>query len=111
MSPRYSALLWLAQRLSALVLAFCVVVHLATIIVAVQSGITAAEILDRTQSSVLWFLFYSLFVIAVAIHAPIGLRNIAREHFGWGHGIEAATSLFGLLLLAMGFRAVWGVFS
>ena len=36
MSPRAEALLWGAQRASAAVLAVCVVVHLATIIYAVQ---------------------------------------------------------------------------
>ncbi|XKE44391.1 hypothetical protein LG302_13575 [Halomonas organivorans] len=111
MSPRHSAYLWLAQRVSAMVLAFCVLVHLITMIIAVQGGLTAAEILARTQGSTLWFLFYSLFVIAVAIHAPIGLRAIAREHLKWGSIIEIAVTVIGLLLLTLGFRAVWGVFS
>ncbi|PMR68247.1 succinate dehydrogenase [Halomonas heilongjiangensis] len=111
MSPRHSAFLWLAQRVSALVLAFCVLVHLITMIIVVQGGLTAAEILARTQGSIPWLLFYSLFVIAVAIHAPIGLRHIAREHLKLGSGVEVIVSLFGLLLLILGSRAIWGVFS
>ena len=40
------ARLWYAQRVSAIVLAVCVVVHLATMIYAVRGGLTAAEILS-----------------------------------------------------------------
>ena len=73
------SLLWLAQRASAAVLALCVVVHLATMIVAVRGGLTAAEILGRTRGSVAWAAFYGVFVVGVAIHAPIGLRTIVAE--------------------------------
>lgn len=111
MSPRNSAFLWLAQRVSAMILAFCVVVHLITMIIVVQGGLTAAEILSRTQGSIMWFLFYSLFVVAVTIHAPIGLRYIAKEHLKLGISVEIIVTLFGLLLMAMGFQAIWGVFS
>ena len=37
MSPRGAARLWMAQRATAVILAFCVVVHLATIILAVRA--------------------------------------------------------------------------
>ena len=49
MSVRSQVLLWGAQRVSALVLALCVVVHLVTIIFAVRNGLSAAEILGRTR--------------------------------------------------------------
>ena len=112
MSPRHVAILWAAQRISAAALALFVVVHLATMIYAVQGGLTAEEILGRTQGNVAWLLFYGGFVIAAAIHAPIGLRNIAMEHFGWrGPSLEVVMGLIGLLLLILGFRAAWGVFS
>jgi fumarate reductase subunit C len=52
-------MLWLAQRASAAVLAICVVVHLATIIYAVQGGLTAGEILSRTRGNAGWFAFYN----------------------------------------------------
>src|ERR1700746_3715237 len=68
--------LWLAQRASAAVLALCVAVHLATMIIAVRGGLSAADILGRTRDSFGWAAFYGLFVLAVAIHAPIGLRTI-----------------------------------
>ena len=109
-AARTQTLLWLAQRGSAAVLALCVVVHLATMIVAVRGGLTAAEILGRTRGSVTWMLFYGLFVVAVAIHAPIGVRNVVAEMRG-GHarGIDVAMLAFALLLLVLGWRAVAAV--
>ena len=76
-------MLWIAQRATAALLALCVVVHLATMIVAVRGGLTATEILGRTRGSVGWATFYGLFVLAVAIHAPIGLRTVAGEWLQW----------------------------
>lgn len=112
MNARNVALLWAAQRASAVVLAVFVVVHLATMIYAVQGGLSAEEILGRTRGSVGWLLFYGGFVIAAAIHAPIGLRNIAMEHLGWrGPSLDVVMWLVGLLLLILGLRAGWGVFA
>jgi fumarate reductase subunit C len=109
-AARREALLWLAQRASAVVLALCVVVHLATMIVAVRGGLSAAEILERTRGSVGWTAFYGVFVLAVAIHAPIGLRTVLAESSG-GHRrrLDVAMAAFALLLLAAGTRAVVAV--
>ncbi|MCK6451657.1 MAG: succinate dehydrogenase [Alphaproteobacteria bacterium] len=107
---RTEALLWLAQRASAAVLALCVVVHLATIMLAVRGGLSGAEILGRTRGSLAWALFYAVFVLAVAVHAPIGLRAIARETLGWrGVTLEAATGAVALALAWAGWRAVAGL--
>ena len=107
---RSQSLLWLVQRGSAALLAFCVVVHLATMIVAVRGGLTAAEILGRTRGSVLWAGFYLVFVLGVAIHAPIGLRAIVAEMCGsHGRGIDRAMLAFAAVLLALGLRAVLAV--
>jgi fumarate reductase subunit C len=109
-AARRQSLLWLAQRASAAVLALCVVVHLVTMIVAVRGGLTAAEILGRTRGSVTWTVFYGLFVFAVAIHAPIGVRTVIAEVRGsHGGGIDAAMIAFGIALLALGLRAVASV--
>ena len=51
--------LYVAQRVSAMVLAPLVIVHLLTIIYAIQGGLTAGEILQRTQGSLLWGSLYS----------------------------------------------------
>jgi fumarate reductase subunit C len=104
-------LLFLAQRLSAAVLALAVVVHLATIIYAVRGGLTAGEILARTHGNVAFFMFYSVFVAAVAFHAPIGLRNVIREWTPWrGGALDIALAVFAVLLLVLGFRAVLAVY-
>ncbi len=99
--------LYLAQRISAMILAPLVLLHLGTMIYAIQGGLDAGEILARTRGSLLWGGVYGLFVIAVAVHAAIGLRNIAREWFGVG-GIALAGLAWAAfaLLLGLGLRAV-----
>lgn len=107
---RAQVLLWGAQRVSAAILALCVLIHLVTIIYAVRSGLTAAEILARTSGSVSWALFYALFVAAVAVHAPIGLRNVLSETFGWrGRSLDLAMLLLAAILAFAGWRAVYAV--
>lgn len=110
MSVRSEALLWLASRASAAVLALCVVVHLVTMIVAVRGGLTAADVLGRTRGSAAWAMFYGVFVIAVAVHAPLGLRTViaelARREGAWLDWMMAA---FAALLLIGGLRAVAAV--
>jgi fumarate reductase subunit C len=102
--------LYLAQRLSAAVIAPLVMIHLGVMIYAIQGGLDAEEILSRTSGSLLWALNYGLFAIAVAIHAAIGLRNILRE---WLKLRGVALNLVSLLvfagLLVSGLRAVFAV--
>ena len=112
MSFRTQSLLWAAQRLSAVVLALCVLVHLATMIYAVRGGLTAAEILGRTQGSIAWFTFYSLFVLAIVVHVPIGLRAVLGEWLGWrGPSRDWILVLLASALGFMGMRAVLAVFA
>lgn len=104
--------LYLAQRLSAFVLAFAVAGHLATIMYAVHAGLSASKILGRTQGNRALLGFYLLFVVAASVHAPIGLRAILREWTLWrSRSLDIAMVLVGLLLLALGFRAAWAVFA
>jgi fumarate reductase subunit C len=101
---------WWLQRMSAMVLAVCVLVHLAVIVYAARSGITADRILARTHGSWGFGLFYATFVIACAVHVPIGLSAIAREWLGWSKPLALnAGRVFGVLLLVMGLRAVFAV--
>jgi fumarate reductase subunit C len=111
-SARTQTLFWIAQRASAALLALCVIVHLITIIYAVQGGLSAAEILGRTRGNVAWFTFYSIFVLGVAVHAPIGLRSVFIEWLGWrGRSRDIALLAFAALLAWMGMRAVFAVFT
>ncbi len=102
--------LYMLQRISALLMAPLVLGHLAVMIYAIQGGLSAAEILGRTQGSALWFMFYGTFVIAAAIHGAIGLRAIAHEWGGLnGVLLDGFMWFTGLGLFAFGGRAVWAV--
>lgn len=102
--------LYMLQRITALIMAPLTLGHIAVMIYAVQGGLTSAEILGRTEGSVLWFLFYGSFVVAVSLHAAIGLRVILHETFAVkGRALSVFTWGVCLILLAMGGRAVWAV--
>lgn len=92
-------------------LALCVAVHLATVIFAVQGGLSAAEILGRTRGNTAWLAFYLVFVAAVAVHAPIGLRAIFTEWLKWrGFTRDLAVAAFAVLIAWMGLSAAFSVF-
>jgi fumarate reductase subunit C len=102
--------LYVLQRATAAIMAPLVLLHIAVIFYASSNGLSAAEILARTRGSIAWALFYGVFVAAVAIHASIGVRTIMTEWAGLrGSGRDIATIAFGLLLLALGLRAVAAV--
>ena len=107
---RAAAWRFLLQRASAAVLAVCVVVHLLSIVQAVRSGLSAEAIVARMHGNPAWPAFYVIFVVAVAIHAPLGLRAIADEWLGArGKACDAVLVLFALLLLAGGLYAVFAL--
>jgi len=109
-NPQMNRTLFIAQRLSALILGPLVIVHLALIIIAVRNGLNADEILTRTQGNIGWAAFYTTFVLAASIHAPIGLRNILREWSALSNRIIDMSMIgFALLLLTLGLRAVIAV--
>ena len=102
---------WYWQRISAMVLALCVLVHLVVMVLAVRGGLSGAEILARTRGNHLFAAFYALFVAACAVHVPIGLAAVARE---WWR-LSAPVALWGarafaLLLALLGLRAVAAVY-
>jgi fumarate reductase subunit C len=110
MRPSQQARLWYVQRISAAVLALCVFVHLAGILYAMQGSISSAEILARTRGNYASAAFYLVFVIAAAVHAPIGLARIAEEWLGWnGPTLEMAMLILCVFLLVCGAAAVWGL--
>ncbi len=102
--------LYMLQRLSALVMVPFVFGHIAVMIYAIQGGLSAGEILSRTQGSTFWFLFYGSFVLAVSLHGAIGMRVIIHEIFGLEkRSLTILTWVIGLTLLFMGGRAVLAV--
>ncbi|MBX2823730.1 MAG: succinate dehydrogenase [Gammaproteobacteria bacterium] len=99
------------QRLSALVLAPLVIIHLALILYAVGDGLSAEEILNRTRGNLAWAAFYTVFVLAAAIHAPIGVRNILREWTSLpARATDVVCIVLALTLLLTGMRAVAAVY-
>jgi fumarate reductase subunit C len=107
---RREVALWVAQRATAVVLAACVLVHLVTIVYAVRNGLGAAEILGRTRGSLGWGIFYSVFVVAAAVHGSIGLRSVASEWLGVrGDALEFGMTAAGVALTVLGLRAVYAV--
>ena len=102
--------LYLAQRLSALVMVPLVFGHLFLMIYAVQNGFSADEILARTKGSLGWGLYYGLFAVAVSVHGAIGLRAILFEWLQLNKTLLNSISwVVGLALLVLGIRAVSAV--
>jgi len=109
--PQTEARLWLAQRLSAMVLAICIIVHLATIVIAVQGGLSAAEIIGRVGGSAGWFAFYLVFVAAVVVHAPIGLRAVLSEMTKLARPrVDLLCFIAAVFIAYLGFRVAWGFY-
>ena len=105
------AKLWYAQRISAMVLGLCVAIHLVIIFYAIRGGLTAQEILGRTQGNVLFAIFYEIFVLACFVHAPIGMANILQETFPKSDLARPIAWILALLILILGTTAVVGVFT
>jgi len=105
-----NARLYLWQRMTAIIMVPMIAVHLATILYAIGNGLSAAEILGRTQGSLVWGLFYGGFVLAASVHGAIGIRTIACEWFGLRGGLQNAfAGVFCLALVGLGARAVVAV--
>jgi fumarate reductase subunit C len=102
--------LYVWQRLTGALMMPLVLVHVAVIFYATRKGMSAADILGRTRGSIAWALFYGTFVVAVAVHAAIGVRNVVVE---WSPLGERAAGMFAAVLacglLALGLRAVAAV--
>ena len=103
---------WYWQRISAMVLALCVVLHIAGMIYAVRGGLSAAEILARTRGNFFFAAFYATFVLACVVHVPIGLMRVCEEWLGINRYLAATTAkLASIVILFLGLRAVYGVFA
>jgi fumarate reductase subunit C len=105
------AKLWYAQRISAMVLGICVAIHLLIIFYAIRGGLSAQEILGRTQGNILFAIFYEVFVLACFVHAPIGLANILQETFPKTEIARPLSWILALMILVLGTTAVVGVYT
>lgn len=104
------ARLWLLQRVTAIIMTPLILAHLFTMIYAVQNGLSAEEILDRTRGSTGCAVFYGLFVLCAAVHGSVGLRTVAVEWFHWrGRRPDIFAFLTFLFLTVLGLRAVAAV--
>lgn len=102
--------MFMLQRITALVMAPLVLGHLAVMIYAIRADLTSGQILSRTQGSIPWALFYGCFVVAVSVHAAIGLRVIVFETLHLrGFLLNALSWVFCAFLLLTGLRAVVSV--
>ena len=102
--------LYMLQRITALIMAPLTLGHIAVMIYAVQGGLSAEEILGRTQGSLWWMLFYGTFAVAVAIHGAIGLRVVVHEMLGLkGTVLSVFTWIAAAGLAALGLYAVMAV--
>ena len=67
--------------------------------------------LARTHGNLVLRVLCRCSSLAVAVHAPIGLRNVMREWTPWrGRSLDMALAMFAVLLLVLGFRAVVAVY-
>jgi succinate dehydrogenase subunit C len=102
--------LYVWQRATAVLLLPLLLLHIAVIFYASRKGLSAVDILSRTRGSVAWALYYGVFVAAISVHASIGVRTVLAE---WtplpARAVNPAAILFGLLLAALGLRAVIAV--
>lgn len=99
--------LFLLQRLTAMIMVPFIFVHIGVIVYAVRGGLSAQEILGRTQGNGLWIAFYTLFVISASVHAPIGIRKVLKEWTGMTSPVANAIALvLFVLFLVLGLRAV-----
>jgi len=56
-------------------------------------------------------VFYALYVFAIAVHAPIGLRTLCQEWLNWRDpSLNWCMAAVALALFVFGLRAAWAVF-
>ena len=102
--------LFVAQRLTGALLAALLLVHLGTIIFAVQGELTVAEIVGRVRGNTYWIIFYGVFIVAAIVHSMIGLRNVLTEMSNIHRRIiDSAVLLYVILSIFLGFEALQAI--
>ena len=102
---------FVAQRVSGAILALFLLVHLITIIYAVQGELSVATITERVRGNTLWIVFYAAFILTAVVHSTIGIRKILSELLTVRKQvIELYVGLYTLGSLYLGYlalRAIW----
>ena len=91
----------LIERLSRRVMLILALGHLATFIVAAQSGQTLEEYLRYAQQNLFLAVLHGALVLTAAIHAAIGLRAAAASILG----------VKGMVLTSFTLATFWGLFA
>jgi len=93
---------WLWQRITGILLAFLVIVHLNVLHFGQRQFIDFKLVSQRLQSSFLWVIFYAVFAVVVLFHGLNGAWQIMADYrpssgvrkvvktFLWALGIVAA---------------------
>lgn len=98
---------FVAQRVTGAILALLLLIHLVTIIYAVQDGLSVSEIVERVRGNMIWIVFYGIFIIAAVVHSMIGLRNILAEMSNLNRRlIDVTVTLYAIATLVLGFEAL-----
>ncbi len=85
--------------------------HLFVTLALGRSDLTAAQLLAQTQGSSGWLVYYGLLIVLVAVHGPIGVwKVLGRIDIGPVYLKAGIALLLGVSILALGFRALAGLY-
>ncbi len=103
--------LFALQRLTGGILALLLFIHIATVIYAVQGGLSVEEIVNRVRGNLFWITFYGIFALTAVIHAAIGIRKILIEFVPVGRrviDVVVASYFVGAMWLSFhAIEAIW----
>ena len=108
-SGKGSGIGWLWQRITGIFLAFFVIVHINVLHFGEKQLIDFKLVSERLQSSVLWVIFYIIFVAVVFFHGLNGLWQIIHDYrpgLGAQKTIKAFLWVLGIIAVAYGILAI-----
>lgn len=98
---------FVTQRVTGALLALLLLIHLITIMYAVQGDLSVSEIVARVRGNTAWIIFYGFFIITVVVHAMIGLRNILTEMSSLNRRvIDLTVTTYAAITLLLGVEAI-----
>ena len=104
-------ILFVTQRVTGALLALLLLIHLITIMYAVQGEISVSEIVERVRGNTVWVIFYGIFIVSAVVHSMIGVRNILAEMSNLNRRfVDVAVTIYAVASLWLGIealRAIW----